>query len=151
MKKHTTLLRLPLLAVALAALAFTACSKHDRDNIADKSKDAYNDAKTSMEKSWADLKNYSYDKKSDFSKEVAAQQADFDAGVSKLRAEYSEANASASRKAAMAELKDAEANYKEKLSALGNASADTWAAARDNVILAWDKLQAAYKNARAGN
>ena len=152
MKKYINLHSSSLiLAAGLAALTFNACSKQDRDHVADKTKDAYADTKAAVSNSWNDLKNYSYDKRSDFSKEVAAQQADFDAGVSKLRAEYSEAQASASRKAAMNELKDAEANYKEKLAALGNASADTWGAARDNVILAWDKLQAAYKNARAGN
>lgn len=152
MKKHTTLLRSSiLLAAGFAALLFSACSKESRDDVADKTKDAYQDSKTAVANGWENLKSYSYDKRSDFSKEVAAQQADFDAGVSKLRAEYSEAQATASRKAAMAELKDAEANYKEKLAALGNASSDTWGAARDNVILAWDKLQAAYKNARAGN
>ena len=152
MKKYISLHSSSLiLAAGLAALALNACTKQDRDHAADKTKDAYADTKSAVANSWNDLKSYSYDKRSDFSKEVAAQQADFDAGVSKLRAEYSEAQASASRKAAMNELKDAEANYKEKLAALGNASADTWGAARDNVILAWDKLQAAYKNARAGN
>lgn len=151
MKKYTALLRFPILAAALAALLLSACSKSSRDDVADKTKDAYDDSKAAVAKGWDNLKSYSYDKRADFSKEVAAQQADFDAGVSKLRAEYSEAQATASRKAAMAELKDAEANYKEKLAALGSASADTWGAARDNVILAWDKLQASYKNARAGN
>lgn len=152
MKKRTLLHpSLVILAAGFAALAFNACSKQDRNDMADKTKDAYADTKAAVAHGWDNLKSYSFDKRSEFSKEIAAQQADFDAGVSKLRAEYSEAQASASRKAAMNELKDAEANYKEKLAALGNATADTWDAARDNVILAWDKLQAAYKNARAGN
>ena len=71
--------------------------------------------------------------------------------MSKLRAEYSDATASASRRAAMKELKDSEADYKEKLAAVGNATADTWASARDNVIASWDRLQASYAKARAGN
>jgi hypothetical protein len=49
----------------------------------------------------------------------------------------------------MEELKNAEADYKEKLKALGNATADTWESAKQNVILAWRRLQAAYYKARA--
>ena len=49
----------------------------------------------------------------------------------------------------MAELKDTEADYKAKLDALGTATADTWDAAKQNVIASWDKLQASYYKARA--
>ena len=49
----------------------------------------------------------------------------------------------------MNELKDSEASYKEKLSAMGNATADTWDAARDDVAAAWDRVQASYAKARA--
>ena len=35
------------------------------------------------------------------------------------------------------------------VNALGTASGDTWTAAKDNVVLAWDKLQASYRKARA--
>jgi hypothetical protein len=72
-----------------------------------------------------------------------------DAQMSELHANYSEAKASASRKAAMAEIKDSEAAYKEKLGALGTATADTWDSAKQNVISAWDHLQASYYKARA--
>jgi len=141
----------PLLAAGLAALAFTACSKESRNDIADKTKDAYQDTKAAAAKGWNDLKSYTFEKRSDFSVQLKAKQADFDSGVSKLRAEYSEAQASASRKAAMEQLKNDEADYKAKLAALGNATSATWEAARDDVIHAWDKLQASYANARAGN
>lgn len=57
--------------------------------------------------------------------------------------------ASASRRAAMAEIKDSEAAYKEKLEALGTATADTWDSAKQNVISAWAQLQASYYKARA--
>jgi len=146
----TSLLRsLPLLATALAALALTACSKSSRDEAADKTKEAYQDTKAAVSRGWNNVKDYSFDKKSDFSKWAEAQQKEFEADASKLKANYSEAEASASRKAAMNELKDSESNYKEKLSALGNASAETWDAARDNVAAAWDRLQASYAKARA--
>jgi hypothetical protein len=138
-----------LFTTALALLAFTGCSERKRDDMTDKANAAYQDTKAAAAQGWANLKDYGYEKRSDFSAMLKAQQAELEAGISKLRAEYSEANASASRKAAMAELKDAEADYKAKLSALGNATADTWAAARDNVAAAWDRLQASYAKARA--
>jgi len=72
-----------------------------------------------------------------------------DSKLSELRATYSEAKASASRKAAMEALKNSESDYNEKLAALGIATADTWDSAKQNAISAWDKLQAAYDKARA--
>jgi len=139
-----------LLAVGVAVLTLAGCSERKRDEFADKTKDAYQDTKSAVAKGWDNLKDYTFEKRDDFAAMMKARQAEFEAGVSKLRAEYSEANASASRKAAMAELKDSEANYKEKLAALGHASADTWTAARDDVAAAWDRLQASYAKARAG-
>jgi len=147
--KNSPLRALPLLAIGLAALALTACSKSSRDEAADKTKEAYQDTKAAVSHGWNNVKDYTFDKKSDFSKWADAQQKEFEADASKLKASYSEAEASASRKAAMNELKDSEANYKEKLSALGHASAETWDAARDNVAAAWDRLQASYAKARA--
>lgn len=140
-----------LLATALAMLALSACSKGKRDDIADKTKDAIHDTKAAVVQGWDDLKDYTFEKRSAFSAKLMAQQADFEAGVSKLRANYSEAQASASRKAAMKELKDCEADYQEKLAAVGNATAATWTAARDSVTASWDRLQASYAKARAGN
>lgn len=140
-----------LIATGLAGLTLTGCSERKRDDLAEKTKDAYQDTKAAVAEGWGDLKSYTFEKRSDFTLKLKAQQAELEAGISKLRAEYSEANASASRKAAMNELKDAEANYKEKLAAVGNATADTWTAARDDVAAAWDRLQASYAKARAGN
>ena len=140
-----------LLAAALTLLALAACSKGKRDDIADKTKDAYQDTKAAVVQGWGNLKDYTFEKRSDFTLKLKAKQADFEAGVSKLRADYSETQASASRKAAMKELKDSEADYQEKLAALGNATADTWTSARDSTAAAWDRLQASYAKARAGN
>lgn len=134
-----------LLAVALVA----GCSKNERTDLADKAKDAYQDTKAAVAKGWANVKSYTFEKRSDFALELKAMEAEFDANVSKLRAEYSEEKASASRKAAMEELRNSEADYKAKLAALGTATADTWDAARDDVAAAWDRLQAAYAKARA--
>jgi hypothetical protein len=138
-----------LLAIGLSALAFAGCSKHDRNEAGDKVKEAYDDSKAAVANAWDNVKSYSFDKKNDFTANAKAVSSKMDSQVSELRANYSEANASASRKAAMAELKDSEADYKAKLDALGNATADTWDSAKQNVIASWDKLQASYYKARA--
>ena len=140
-----------LFAAALAVLAFTACSKEKNETLADKTKDAYQDTKAAVAKGWDNLKDFTFEKRNDFSADLTAKQKAFEADVSKLRADYSDAQASANRKAAMQELKDSEADYKEKFAALGNATSDTWASARDNVAASWDRLQASYAKARAGN
>ena len=49
----------------------------------------------------------------------------------------------------MTELKSSEADYKQKLHAMGNATAATWDSAKQNVIAAWDRVQASYLKARA--
>lgn len=147
--------------VAISALlALTGCNKAEQQTAQDKAqaaadktgaaiKDAYNDTKAAMGRAWDNVKGYTYEKRSDFDAHAKAVSADMDVQVAKLRTEYSEAKASASRKAAMEELKTSEADYKEKLRALGGASADTWEASKQNVILAWEKLEASYRRARA--
>ena len=138
-----------LLAAGLSALAFTGCSKQDRDDAGTKVKDAYQDTKTAVSNAWDDVKSYTFEKRTDFSANAKAMTSKMDSQISELRANYSDAKASASRKAAMAELKDSEADYKAKLDALGTATADTWDSAKQNVIASWDKLQASYYKAKA--
>ena len=148
--KNTNVRSTLLTLTALATLGLAACSKEKREDIADKTKEVYQDTKEAVAEGWADLKDYTFEKRSNFSAKLKAHQAVFDADLSRLRAEYSDATASASRRTAMNELKDSEADYKTKLAALGNATADTWASARDNVLASWDRLHASYEKARAG-
>ena len=138
-----------LAAAACAALAFTGCSKSDRADASAKVKDAYQDTKAAVVDAWADVKSYTFDKKDDFSKNAKALDDKMDAQIAEVRANYSDAQATASRKAAMDELKNSDADYKAKVDALGTATADTWDSAKQNVVLAWDKLQASYYKARA--
>ncbi|HWA86920.1 MAG TPA: hypothetical protein VG710_11900 [Opitutus sp.] len=129
--------------------AMTSCSKSNQEKINDSVKDAYNDSKAAMSKAWDNAKDYTFDKRDEFTASAKAMSSKMEAQLSEVRANYSEAKASASRKAAMEELKDSEADYKEKVAALGRASADTWDSAKQNVIHAWDRVEAAYDKARA--
>ena len=138
-----------LLVASLSALAFTGCSKEERKDTGATIKEAYQDSKKAVANAWDDVKSYSFEKRSDFSANAKAVTAKMDSQLSELHANYSEAKASASHKAAMAELKDSEADYKAKLDALGSATADTWDSAKQNVIASWDKLQASYYKAKA--
>lgn len=140
---------LALLAAGLTTLALTGCGKDDRTEATNKVKDAYQDTKTALVNAWGDVKSFTFDKRNDFTASAKALTSKMDAQLSDLRANYSEAKASASRKAAMEDLKSSEADYKTKLDALGNATADTWDSAKQNVISSWDHLQASYDKARA--
>jgi hypothetical protein len=150
------------LLVSFAALAafITGCTKQDRTNANTAVQDAYADTKAAVKEGYADTKaamsnawdnvrDYSYDRRNDFTNEAKAMSSRMDADLQRLRTEYSEAKASASRRAAMDELKNSEADYRQKLDALGNATAATWDSAKQNVISAWDRMQAAYHKARA--
>jgi hypothetical protein len=149
-----------LLAGGLLLLAASGCSKDERaqataktnDVLAttgDKAKELYSDSKAAMSKAWDSVKSYGYEKRAEFAATSKVVAAEMEAQAAKVRAEYSDAKASASRKAAMAELKSSEADYKQKLDALGSATADTWESAKNNVIASWNRFEAALRKASA--
>ncbi len=144
--------RLSFALLAAGALALTilpACSKQDQQNATASIKEGYEDSKAAMSRAWDSVKDHTFDKRDAFSANAKSLDAKMDVQLSEMRANYSDAKASASRKAAMAEVKSSEADYKEKTSALGNATAATWDSAKKNTMLSWDRLQAAYYKARA--
>ncbi len=147
----TSALRLITLAAVtgFSAFAVIGCSKADRNTASAKTSEVMADTKNALGNAWDNVKSYSFDKKDDFTANAKAVTSKMDAQISDLRANYSEAKASASRKSAMNELKNSEADYKEKVDRLGQASAATWDSAKQNVIASWDRLQAAYYKARA--
>jgi hypothetical protein len=142
-------LPLAVLSLGLVTALLSGCSKKTRDDASATAQGVYTDTKNAMANAWDDVKGFTFDKKSDFEKSAKAMSSKMEAQLSEVRANYSEAKASASRKAAMDELKNSEADYKDKVAALGNATAATWDSAKQNVIAAWDKLQASYQKARA--
>jgi uncharacterized lipoprotein len=152
--------RITLVASALAVAGLAGCSKQERQEtkttvsdaahtIGEKSKEAYHASKDALANAWDKVKGATFEKRDEFAANAKALSAEMDAKVSKVQAEYSDAQASASRKAAMEELKNSEADYRAKVAALGDATAATWDSAKQNTIAAWDKLQASYYKARA--
>jgi hypothetical protein len=137
------------LVAGISALGLAGCSKEDRSTASAKTSEAVADTKNAFANAWDSVKSHTYEKRDDFSANAKMVTAKMDAQISELRANYSEAKASASRKSAMNELKNSEADYKERVGRLGQASADTWDSAKQNVIASWDRLQAAYYKARA--
>ncbi|MBP6507458.1 MAG: hypothetical protein KA257_07820 [Opitutaceae bacterium] len=144
MKKPTLLLTL-----GLSALALAGCSKSDRTEIKSDLKDTYRDAKVAAANAWSDLKDFSFEQRADFSNRAAAMTAKLDAEISDLKSDAADAKASASRSAAMDELRNARADLNTKLTALSHATADTWSSAKAEVIAAWEQVEAAYKKAKA--
>ncbi len=137
------------LVLGLSTFTLTGCNKNDRADTSATAGAMMAETKEAMSHGWDNVKTYSFDKREDFRANGKAMGSKWDAQMSELRANYAEAKASASRKAAMSELKDSETAYQEKLAALGNATADTWESAKQNVLSSWDHLQASYYKARA--
>ena len=135
------------LAAGVILAVVPGCSKEERVDAGAKAREIYSDSKAALSRGWDKVKSATFDKRGDVEAQGKALAAEMDAQASKLRANYSDAKASMSRKTAMEEFKNAEADYKQKLSALGTASADTWDSAKNNTIAAWDRLEAAYRKA----
>ena len=138
-----------LVAATVLTAGLVGCSKQDRAEASATAKEAYSDTKSAMSNAWDDVRTFSFDRRNEFTTSAKALSARAKAQLSELRADYSEAKASASRKAAMAELKNSEVDFEEKLEALGSATSATWDSAKNNVIAAWDRLQASIQKARA--
>ncbi len=132
----------------LSTFSLTGCSKSDRADVSAKTSEMVVDTKAALGHGWDNVKSFTFEKRDDFRANAKALTSKMDAQTSDLRTNYSEAKASDSRKAAMTELKDSEAAYKEKLEALSTATADTWDSAKQNVIAAWEHLEASYYKAR---
>ena len=149
MKTSSSLL-LALTLITPTALVFsTGCSKSNSDKVADAVqdakvavKDAATDIKDGAISTWNSIKDFTYDKRSDFAAGVDKATKSMDEKLAELKAK---ATADTPEKTkAREEYDEARAELKAKLNDLGNASADTWAAAKVEVSKAWDKVEASY-------
>src|SRR5690606_29249782 len=105
-KYHPPMKALSLIASSLAALAFlVGCTQEDRTRASSTVQDGYQEAKAAVTDAWNDTKEYTFEKKNEFSAAARSMGSRMESEISELRANYSEAKASASRKAAMDELR----------------------------------------------
>lgn len=138
-----------LAAMSAAVIGLSGCEKktsvkevaHDTATAA---KDIATDVKDAAVSTWATVKAYTFEKKSDFADAIDRMAAKTDAGVDTLAAKSEPA-----RDKAVAEYKAARATLKTQLGNLREASADTWSATKEKTSEAWEHVQAAYEKVKA--
>ncbi len=143
-----------LLFVAAGSLiAFTACPKEKYAKMREYASDAMHSTVNAISDKWNHIKNCSFCIHDTLPKGSGSNvlNKEFEAKASQLRADYSKAKASASRRIAINELKNGKVSFYDKMAALSTASADTWSEAKNNVVATWDKLQAFYAEACAND
>jgi hypothetical protein len=101
-------LSISALVAGLTTFGFTGCTKRDRVDARAKTGEVVADTKDALSQGWDNVKSFTFEKRDDFRANAKALTAKMDARMSELHANYSEAKASASRKAAMAEIKDSD-------------------------------------------
>ncbi len=150
------------LAILIATLAPAAllgswgCSKSETakandvvQDVKTTAKDVATDVKTAAVDTWDSIKDFTFDKRSDFSASVGRMADSLDAKVAELKASAATLPDAAAKdkNAAIKEYDEARAGLKASLTDLGNATADGWADAKAKVSASWAKVQAAYTKA----
>jgi hypothetical protein len=150
MKTSRCLLLLAAL-MSPAALLVSGCSKTDNtstnaEKVKTDAKEVAADIKAAVSDSWDSIKDYTYEKRADFSASIDRMAGQFDDKIREFKAKVAGATDAASkdREGAIKEYDEARGDLKSKLSDLGNATADTWADAKGKVAQAWKRVQAAY-------
>jgi hypothetical protein len=147
-----------LLAAGLGpvALLTSGCSKSDNtaaavDAVKADSKAVVADVKAAAIDTWDSVKDYTFEKRTDFSASVDRMAAQLDDKTSELKAKFATvpAGAAKDREDAVKEYDAARADLKEKLSNLSKATADTWSDSKASVAEAWKRVQAAYEKIKA--
>ena len=112
-------------------------------------KDAVADVKEAVSDSWSSVKDFAYEKRTEFSAAIdrMAKKLDDQSATLKIKTLGVSDAAAKDRERALKEFNEARADLKTKLADLGHATADTWAEAKAKVALAWEKVQAAYDKA----
>lgn len=106
-------------------------------------KDIATDVKDAAVSTWDTIKDYTFEKKSDFADGVDRLAARTDDGVDTLAAKSAPA-----RDKAVEEYRAARATLKTQLGNLRDASADTWSATKEKTVEAWEGVQAAYEKVK---
>jgi hypothetical protein len=145
-----------LLAAALgpAALLLCGCSKpDDSTKLEQDAKAAVADVKAAASDSWDSIKDFTYERRADFSSAMDRMSKDMDEKAAALKAKMAGVPDAASRDrdSAIKEYDEARDDLKARLTELGNATADTWADAKAKADAAWKRVQAAYDKLTKAN
>ncbi|MGO9243531.1 MAG: hypothetical protein ACLQDC_02020 [Verrucomicrobiia bacterium] len=134
----------------------TGCSKADNtsanvEKVKNDAKEIAADVKAAAADSWDSIKDFTYEKRAEFSASIDRMSGQLDDKTREFRAKVAGAPDAASkdRESAIKEYDEARADLKSKLTDLGNATADTWADAKEKVAQAWKRVQAAYDKVKA--
>ena len=147
---------LPFVIATVALLGSWGCSKSESSkaqevaqDIKTTAKDVAADVKTAAIDTWDSIKDFTFDRRSDFSASIDRMAKGLDAKVADLKAKASTVPDAAAkdREAAIKEYDEARADLRARLTDLGNATADGWAEAKAKVAASWEKVEAAYKKA----
>jgi hypothetical protein len=143
---------LAALAPAVAIVG-SGCSKSDNSAASNNLQDAKTavtnaavDVKNAAVDSWNSLKDYTYDKRVEFSASMDRMQKNMDDKIAEEKAQ-TPSTLSADKQAAINDYYDAKADLKARLTDLGNATSDTWDAAKAKVAAAWQRVKADYDKA----
>jgi DNA repair exonuclease SbcCD ATPase subunit len=154
--KTSRLVRLLAAGLSPVALVMSGCSKTDStttavEKVKADEKAVVADVKAAAIDTWDSIKDYSYDKRADFSASINRMAGQLDDKTSELKAKFAaEPSAAAKdRESAIKEYDEARADLKSKLSDLDKATSDTWADAKANVAEAWKHVRAAYEKVKA--
>jgi hypothetical protein len=156
MKTNRSLLLIVAIIAPAALLGTSGCSKSDNSktqeavqDVKDTTKDVAADVKTAAVNTWDSIKDFTFDRRSDFSAGMDRMAKNLDSKVATLKSNASTAPDAAAKDkaAAIKDYDEARADLKAKLSDLDNATADGWADAKAKVEASWDKVQAAYNKA----
>lgn len=154
MKNHRSLLFLAALSAAL--LPISGCAKNDTiaSTVQDTkaaAKDIASDVKKAAVDSWDAVKDFTFEKRAEFSASLDRMAAKHDAAIAEANAKVKGLPevAAKERDRANKEFADARANLKAALADVGNATADTWAATKEKAAQAWQRVHAAYEKLKA--
>ena len=99
----------------------------------------------------AQLKGYTYEQRAGFSLLVQDLGRQADAVLVGLSAGYIEVKSSPALRKAMAALRAASADFKDKTATVDNAKEENWESIRTNLTTSWENLQGAQAGVRAKN
>jgi hypothetical protein len=142
-----------LAAIGPALVGTTGCSKTDNSAASNGVQDAKVavtnaavDVKNAAVDSWDSIRDYTFDKRTEFSASIDRMDKTMDDKMADMKAKAPDTY-SADKQAAIKDYDDARADMKSKLADLNNATSDTWADAKAKVATAWQRVKADYDKA----